>query len=99
VQLVQSGSEEAESPPGGLIRHGDNAGHFRSRLTCPADQPVTRWQRRERPVDPDRTQACPVQTNVRNVDGFQGLLGGDARGLLGASSIAFLVSTHPDGGW
>jgi hypothetical protein len=31
--------------------------------------------------------------------GFQWLLGGDARGLLGASAIAFLVSTDPDGSW
>jgi hypothetical protein len=31
--------------------------------------------------------------------GFQWLLGGDARGLLGESSIALLVSTHPDGNW
>ncbi len=34
-----------------------------------------------------------------NNNGFQWLLGGDARGLLGASSIAFMVSTYADGSW
>jgi hypothetical protein len=31
--------------------------------------------------------------------GFQWLLGGSAGGLLGESSVAFLVSTYPDGSW
>ena len=31
--------------------------------------------------------------------GFQWLMGGDARGCLGESSIALLVSTYPDGQW
>jgi hypothetical protein len=30
---------------------------------------------------------------------FQWLLGGDARGPISASSIAFLLSTYPDGQW
>lgn len=31
--------------------------------------------------------------------GFQWLLGGDARGLISSSAIAFLVSTYTDGRW